>query len=87
MGQHKLTVETFCPLVDKQTVRCFSCRCTHTHAALCWGLTCVSVEDLAAVGEQLEHLQLAAVGGHHDVAVVFTQKLHVQHLVIVTHKL
>lgn len=50
-------------------------------------LTCVSVQDLAAVGEQLEHLQLAAVGGHHDVAVVFTHKLHVQHLVTVTHEL
>ena len=49
-------------------------------------LTCVSVEDLAAVGEQLKHLDLAAVGGHHDVTV-FTQELHIQHLVVVTHKL
>lgn len=56
-------------------------------AALCWWLTCVSVQDLAAVGEQLEHLELAAVGRHHDVAVAFTQKLHVQHFVIVSHKL
>ncbi len=47
----------------------------------------MSVEDLAAVGEKLKHLQLAAVGGHHDVAVVFTQKLDVQHLVTVAHKL
>lgn len=47
----------------------------------------MSVEDLAAVGEQLKHFQLAAVGGHHDVIVTFTQELHVQHLVVVTHKL
>lgn len=59
------------------------CRC----AAPCWRLTCVSVQDLAAVGEQLEHFELAAVGGHHDVAVVFAQELHVQHLVAVAHKL
>ena len=44
------------------------------------------VEDLAAVGEQLKHLDLAAVGGHHDVSV-FTQELHIQHLIIVAHKL
>lgn len=59
--------------------------CTYT--AICWWLTCVSVKDLAAVGEQLKHLQLAAVGGHHNVAVSFPQKLHVQHLIIITHKL
>lgn len=56
-------------------------------AAPCWWLTCVSVQDLAAVGEQLEHFELAAVSGHHDVAVVFAQELHVQHLVAVAHKL
>lgn len=61
--------------------------CKHTHTALCWRLTCVSVEDLAAVGEQLKNLQLAAVGGHHDVTVTFSQELHVQHLVTVAHKL
>lgn len=44
-------------------------------------------EDLTAVGEQLKHLQLAAVCGHHNVTVVLTQELHVQHLVTVTHKL
>lgn len=58
-----------------------------TGAALCWSLTCVSIENLAAVGEQLEDLQLTAVSGHHDVSVIFTQELHVQHLVVVTHKL
>lgn len=47
----------------------------------------MSVEDLAAVGEQLKHLQLAAVGGHHDVTVPFAQELHVQHLVVISHKL
>lgn len=47
----------------------------------------MSVQDLAAVGEQLEHFELAAVGGHHDVAVVFAQELDVQHLVAVAHKL
>lgn len=31
----------------------------------------MSVEDLAAVVEQLKHLQLTAVGGDDDVAVVF----------------
>lgn len=56
-------------------------------AAPCWRRTCVSVKDLAAVGEQLKHLQLAAVGGDHDVAVVFAQELHVQHLVVVADKL
>lgn len=47
----------------------------------------MSVEDLTAVGEQLKHLQLGAVGGYHDVAVPFTQKLHVQHFIVVSHKL
>lgn len=47
----------------------------------------MSVEDLAAVGEQLKHLQLAAVGGHHNVAVAFAQELHVQYLIVVTDKL
>lgn len=50
-------------------------------------LTCVSVQDLAAVGQELEHLELAAVGGHHDVAVLLPQELHVQDLVVVAHKL
>lgn len=59
------------------------CEC----AALCWSPTCVSIQDLAAVGEQLKHFELAAIGGHHDVAVVFAQELHVQHLVAVTYKL
>lgn len=57
------------------------------HAAICWRLTRVPVEDLAGVGEQLEHFELAAVGGHHYVAVVLTQEFHVQHLVTVAHKL
>jgi len=47
----------------------------------------VSVQDLAAVGQELKHLELAAVGGHHDVAVVLPQELHVQNLVVVAHKL
>lgn len=47
----------------------------------------MSVEDLAAVGEQLKHFQLAAVGGHHNVTVTLTQELHIQHFIIVTHKL
>lgn len=47
----------------------------------------MSVQNLAAVGEQLEDFELAAVGGHHDVAVVFAQELHVQHLIAVAHKL
>lgn len=59
----------------------------YTRAAPCWRRTCVPVKDLAAVGEQLKHLQLAAVGGDHDVAVVFAQELHVQHLVVVADKL
>lgn len=59
----------------------------YTRAAPCWRLTCVSIKDLAAVCEQLKHLQLAAVGGDHDVAVVFAQELHVQHLVVVADKL
>lgn len=62
-------------------------RCWYSRAATCWWLTRVSIKHLAAVGEQLKHLQLAAVGGDHNVAVVFTQELHVQHLVIVADKL
>lgn len=45
------------------------------------------IKDLAAVVEQLKHLQLTAVGGDHDVAVVFAQELHVQNLVAVADKL
>lgn len=82
-------METICPLVNRST----HCDVFHMFGTLvlvlpsAGELTRVSVQDLAAVSEQLEHLQLAAVGGHHDVAVVFAQKLHVQHLVAVTHKL
>lgn len=56
-------------------------------AAPCWYLTCVSIKDLAAVVEQLKHLQLTAVGGDDDVAVIFAQELHVQNLVAVANKL
>lgn len=47
----------------------------------------MSRKDLAAVVEQLKHFQLAAVGGDDDVAVIFSQELHVQNLVTVANKL
>jgi hypothetical protein len=47
----------------------------------------VSIQDLAAVSQELKHLELTAVGGHHDVAVVLPQELHVQNFIIVAHKL
>ena len=50
-------------------------------------LTCVSIQDLAAVCQELKHLELTAVGGHHDVAVVLPQELHVQNFIIVANEL
>ena len=50
-------------------------------------LTCVSIQDLAAVGQELKHLELTAVGGHHDVAVVLPKELHIQNFIIVAHEL
>lgn len=50
-------------------------------------LTCVSIEDLAAAGGQIKDLQLWTVGGHHNVAVLFAQELHIQNVVIVPYKL
>ena len=47
----------------------------------------MSVQNLAAAGGQFEHLQLGAVCCHDDMAVILAQELHVQHLVVVPHKL
>ena len=53
----------------------------------CNSLTCVSIQDLAAVGQELKHLELTAIGGRHDVAVILPQELDIQNLVVVANKL
>lgn len=66
---------------------------TQNKPTACWSatywplLTCVSVENLAAVGGQLKHLELRAVCRHYYVTVLFSQEPHIQDVIIIAHKL